>query len=103
MKQSNLPNYFKALSNPQRFKLFMMIYNHHCHTSSSSGGPKKCCGGMEKAFSHACACLNLSKSTISHHIKELIHSGLISCDRQGQSQICTVNEKAVEEIRNMLE
>jgi ArsR family transcriptional regulator, arsenate/arsenite/antimonite-responsive transcriptional repressor len=101
MKQSNLPNYFKALSNPQRFKLFMMIYMNHCDTIPDLGKPK-CCGGMKKAFSKACACLNLSRSTISHHIKELVHSGLITCVREGQSQVCSINKDAVEELRNML-
>lgn len=101
MKQSNLPKYFKALSNPQRYKLFMMIYKNQCNTIPNLNEPK-CCGGMKNAFSKACACLNLSKSTISHHIKELVYSGLIFCERQGQSQICSINEEAVNEIKNML-
>lgn len=100
MKQSNLPDYFKALSNPQRFKVFMMIYNHQCTTIPNTDEPT-CCGGMKNAFSKACNCLNLSKSTISHHIKELVHSGLIFCERQGQSQVCSINKEAVEELKQM--
>ncbi len=103
MKQSNLVKIFKALSNEQRLKLFMMIYNHHskaadklskCHT--------ECCGGMEKAFTKACDCLDLSRSTISHHFKELVNSGLIKSHRQGQSFYCEVNEEAVTAIKDFL-
>ncbi len=98
---------FKALSNEQRLKLFMMIYEslNKCKESSEDcciGAGRASSDGFEKAFSAACIVLDLSKSTISHHFKELQNAGLISCERKGQSFICRVNEDLIEEIKNLL-
>lgn len=94
---------FKALSNDQRLELFMMIYNDCCSSGDSCEGGGCCCDGqMDKAFTKACDCMNLSRSTISHHMKELQNAGLIECTRDGQSQTCTVNQDAVNEIRGFL-
>ncbi len=83
---------FKALSNGQRLKLFLMVY-------------KNCCGaseGYEKAFTKACGCMGLTKSTISHHFKELRRAGLIRAVRKGQSFTYTVNQEAVSALQNWL-
>ncbi len=98
---------FKALANEQRLKLFMMIYENlkACKESSSECniGSGHCSEeGFEKAFSAACVVLDVSKSTISHHFKELQNAGLITCERKGQAFICTVNEELVEEIKGLL-
>ncbi len=100
MEQLNLVRIFKALSNEQRLKLFMMIYKKEkgCDKNLANG----CCKGIEKAFTMACKCLDLSRSTVSHHINELQNAGLISCTRKGQSQICTVNEEAIKLIQDFL-
>ena len=104
MKQSKLANIFKALSNEQRLQLFKMIYK----ASKKKGGyktksSKACCAPIEKAFTTACDCMNISRSTISHHFKELQNAGLITCTRNGQSYICEVNEKNLDLVRNFLE
>ena len=100
MKQSNLARMFKALSNEQRLKLFLMIYDG-CLQDKGKKEPS-CCGSIEKAFTAACGCLKISKSTISHHFKELQDSGLIRTTRQGQGCICEVNEDAIDLIKNFL-
>lgn len=103
MKQSNLTKIFKALSNEHRLQLFKLLY-----TGFKKGKRpvlKKgdaCCDGIEKAFTSACDCLNLSRSTISHHFKELQNAGLITCTRKGQSYVCQVNQEAVTAIRQFL-
>lgn len=104
MKHSNLARVFKALSNEQRLQLFLMIYEG-CQTGAHSKGEKgPCCrGAMEKAFSTACGCMNISRSTISHHFNELQDAGLIKATRKGQSFVCEVNQDAVKVLRNFLE
>jgi ArsR family transcriptional regulator len=47
--------------------------------------------------------MTLSKSTISHHFKELQNAGLISYTRNGQSFFCRINKEAIEAIRNFLD
>lgn len=94
MKQAELTDYaaiFKALGNEQRLKLFMMIVNNCC--------PKE---GYERAFTKACECMDLSRSTISHHLKELANAGLITLEREGQSFRCRVNPETVKKIRGLL-
>jgi ArsR family transcriptional regulator len=101
MKQSNMAKVFKALSNEQRLKLFKMLYNAN-EKLKGKAAKGACCAGLEKAFTTACSCLDISRSTISHHFKELQAAGLITCTRIGQAFTCKVNEEAVKDIRDFL-
>lgn len=101
MDNINLVKIFKALSSEQRFLIFQMLYEWQ-QTSADEQGNFTYSDGMEKCFTKACCCMSLSKSTISHHFKELENAGLISCSRNGQSFLCKVNLEAVEEIRSFL-
>jgi len=46
--------------------------------------------------------MNLSRSTISHHFKELQNAGLITCEREGQNYRCKINEEVVDSIKDFL-
>jgi ArsR family transcriptional regulator len=98
MEKINLVKVFKALSSEQRYNIFMMIYEWSEQNSSEDAYSS--CEGIEKCFTKACCCMNLSRSTISHHIKELQNAGLITYTRKGQCFVCEVNKEAVEAIRN---
>ena len=100
MKQSNLIKIFKALSNDQRLKLFQMIYA--CHMEKCSNKDLSCSGGIDKAFTKACEYLNIARSTVSHHMKELENAGLISTTRNGQFFTCEINMDAVKAIQQFL-
>jgi len=111
MELSNYARIFKALSNEQRLKIFMIIYNQCCLQSGAPGGngvvfeDQACCPvsrSFQKAFSKVCDCMNLSRSTISHHFKELQNAGLIHCEREGQTFRCSVNEEALDALRKFL-
>lgn len=105
MELSNYAKIFKALSNEQRLKIFMMIYEQ-CAEGSAVGtvfpAEQKACCPMEKAFTKVCNCLDLSRSTISHHFKELQGARLITCERDGQMFRCRVNEDTIEVLRGFL-
>lgn len=101
MEQSNLVKIFKALSSEQRLNLFKMIFEE-TEKLNKTGKKSGCCSGVEKAFTAACGCLDLSPSTISHHFKELQNAGLITCKRVGQSFTCTINQEALEAVRQFL-
>jgi ArsR family transcriptional regulator len=100
MEQWNIVKIFKALSNEQRLKLFKMIYN--CQKERLQDSDHSCVQGVDRAFTMACNNLNLSRSTISHHMKVLEHAGLISTTRKGQYFTCEINADAVETIYQFL-
>jgi ArsR family transcriptional regulator len=111
MELSNYAKIFKALSNEQRLKIFMIIYTQCCTpevTPRSRGvvfEDKTCCKvsrTFQKAFSTVCDCMDLSRSTVSHHFKELQNAGLITCEREGQTFRCWVNEEVIDSIKKFL-
>jgi ArsR family transcriptional regulator len=92
MELSNYAKIFKALSNEQRLNIFMMIYRNCCGMEGKIPLDKTSCCGVK----------GLSRSTISHHFKELQSAGLITCEREGQTFRCTVNKNTVAEIKKFL-
>ncbi len=111
MELSNYTKIFKALSNEQRLKIFMMIYKNCCMPEGSKVTAEfrikgeLCCGvegSLERAFTKICDRLKLSRSTISHHFKELQNAGLITCEREGQNFRCRVNREAIDSIKDFL-
>jgi ArsR family transcriptional regulator len=109
MKLSNYSKIFKALSNEQRLKIFLTIYKQCQISAAEKGTPEfkvaggsSCClgnGSIERAFTKMCGCMSLSRSTISHHFKELQNAGLITCVREGQNFRCRVNQDVIDEIK----
>ncbi len=102
IEQSNLANIFKALANEQRLKLFILIYKCCNDREKQADGALSCERGIRKAFTMACEHLNVSRSTVSHHLKELQNAGLVTCKREGQSFYCEVNKAAVKAIQDFL-
>jgi ArsR family transcriptional regulator len=105
MELSNYSKIFKALSNEQRLKIFMMIYRQSLEGSKKAAVfpiEKSSCCPIEKAFTKVCGCMDISRSTISHHFKELQNAGLIICERDGQKYRCWVNEEVVDSIKDFL-
>lgn len=78
---------FRALSNPHRLQIFILIYKH-CSDKSSH----------ELGFfaSDLGQYMPLTPPTLSHHLKELRVSGLIHIDRIGKYMICTTTDEANE-------
>jgi ArsR family transcriptional regulator, arsenate/arsenite/antimonite-responsive transcriptional repressor len=87
---------FSALSNPHRLQIFL--------------GLARCCVPLKKStefearrcVSDAGKGLDISPSTLSHHIKELRRVGLIQMEKSGQTTDCWVEPKTLKKLQSLL-
>jgi ArsR family transcriptional regulator len=85
----------KALGSEQRIRILKLLQEWE--------GLEGCCDGVLKAFTKAAEEVHISRSTLSHHFKELENAGLIICERQGQAMSCKVNEKALADLSSFFD
>lgn len=92
METKKIMKTMKALSNPNRFKLFTEISKR----SQSSYKKEECFvfDIMEK--------LNIGAPTISHHLKELSNAELITTERKGKYLVARVNRQMLKELSQVL-
>ena len=94
---------FKALSNPNRLKIFLQLMNccepgTVCSTDDvTTDFETKCCVGDLGDG------LDIAASTLSHHIKELNRAGLIQMERRGQHVDCWVDPNTVKELNHFFQ
>jgi DNA-binding transcriptional ArsR family regulator len=92
-----LAEVFKALSNPNRLRIFLRLVSccppgTKC-ISDAAGQP--CVGELGQD-------LEIDPSTVSHHLKELRRSGLIRMERRGKNIICWVERETILAVANLL-
>jgi DNA-binding transcriptional ArsR family regulator len=88
---------FKALSNPNRLAIFLHLISC-CPPGTSCNFDeemKRCVGDLGKG-------LNISQSTISHHIKELRRAGLIHVAKKGRHTECWIDGETVVLLADLL-
>ena len=90
---------FKALSNPNRLKIFLRLIS--CCMPGTSVNINS------KIDPQGCACvgelgkdLGIVPSTTSHHIKELRRAGLIRMERQGQKIECMIDPETLAALQD---
>ena len=84
---------FKALGNPHRLALFQRL-SSCCvpGTRCDTGEALRCCvGDLGEG-------LDIAPSTVSHHLKELHHAGLIAMQRKGKNIECWVEPEVLREL-----
>lgn len=93
--EADFAQIFKALSNPNRLRIFLTLVS--------------CCppGTPNTMEGDACACvgdlgrdLDIVPSTVSHHIKELHQAGLIRCTRRGQKMECGIDPDVLKKLKD---
>ncbi|MCP3927466.1 MAG: helix-turn-helix transcriptional regulator [Desulfobacterales bacterium] len=102
MEISEMAKIFKALSNEKRLQLFKNIYEWQVGEMKPEE-TLQCCDGIKKTFTKACGCMDLSRSTVSHHLKELQNAGLITCIREGQTLVCKVNQDVIDAVKTFID
>lgn len=83
----------KALSNPNRLKIFLRLADC-CPPGTVSRGSDNisaCVGEVGKD-------LGIVPSTVSHHIKELRRAGLVNIKRRGQNIECRLDPATLKEL-----
>jgi ArsR family transcriptional regulator, arsenate/arsenite/antimonite-responsive transcriptional repressor len=89
---------FKALSNPNRLQIFMQLLAC-CPAGTAcsiSEAQKFCVSDLGKN-------LDIAPSTLSHHIKELHHAGLLRMQRRGQHIDCWVDPDKVRTLQHFFQ
>jgi len=89
---------FGALSNPNRLTILLRLIDccgpeESCSTNAGMGA---CVGELSKG-------LGLAASTVSHHLKELRRTGLITTNRRGRKVECMINTEALKELSSLIE
>jgi len=92
MDTNTITKIMKALSNPNRFELFMEILKH----TQSRYEEEEC------LVYHIMEKFNIGAPTISHHLKELTNAGLITTERKGKFLIARVNEHTLKAFRDVI-
>lgn len=99
----DLSEAFKALGNPHRLRLVRLLIEHEWNCCEQAR-PADCrldpasCNVGELADQ-----LEISPSTVSHHLKELERSGLLERARDGRQVFCRVNREMLDRLRTALE
>lgn len=83
----------KALSNKNRYEIFMEIYKSNQQTNFEE---EECFvyDIMEK--------LSIGAPTVSHHLKELSNADLITTERRGKQIVAKVNTETTRELVDVL-
>lgn len=84
----------KALSNKNRFEIFMEIYRANKQTTFQD---KEC-----YIYEFMMDKLKIGAPTMSHHLKELTNADLIVTEKRGKNIIARINEETVTELGNLL-
>lgn len=91
---------FRALGHPKRIAILQWLLERH--VAECTGDPETC--RMEPTtcdFTELTGRLDVTKATISHHVKTLVDAGLLECVREGRSLRCTVDRERLQSAQNV--
>ena len=87
---ADMAKVFKALSDPTRLAIFELVRD--CGADGCTEDQ------AADSLSQIAERFGLSLSTVSHHVKELRGSGLITCEKSGQRLHCWVDPQVLREL-----
>jgi ArsR family transcriptional regulator len=92
-----LADIFKALSNPNRLKIFLKLST--CCRPGTVGIYKTNTEVDSMFIGDLGKELSVGKPTVSHHIKELRRVGIIRTERRGQNIACWIDPDIIDQLR----
>ncbi len=92
---NKIANAFKALSNPNRLKIYLEILEGRSKQLKSSDS-----GCVLTDFINK---LNCGAPTVSHHIKELVYADLITVERHGKFMTCYLNDEMRDKLKSFFD
>jgi DNA-binding transcriptional ArsR family regulator len=90
---------FKALSNPNRLRLFDEIRTK----GQAEFEAAKQRGVTGCLLQHVIDALDVGAPTVSHHLKELVNAGLVETRKVGKHLRCNVAKDVVDEVRRFFD
>lgn len=90
-----LAQIFRALANPHRLRVLLMLADCCGPRNFSECEARACVGDI-------CSELGIAPSTVSHHLKELRQAGLIHTARNGQNVECWVDPDSIQTLLTFL-
>ncbi|TNF37053.1 MAG: ArsR family transcriptional regulator [Deltaproteobacteria bacterium] len=95
MDHEHFAKIFKALSNPNRLRLFDEIRaKGHAHFEDAK---KRGVAGC--LLQHVIEALDVGAPTVSHHLKELVNAGLVETHKVGKQLRCSVVHDVVDDLQ----
>jgi DNA-binding transcriptional ArsR family regulator len=74
-----ITNVMRALANPNRLRIFQLLRDERLNGRSE---------GLR--VGEIADTLEVTQSTVSHHLRELEHAGVLHLERQGKGVYCTI-------------
>ncbi len=90
---TSLSSRFKALGHPHRLQIFWRLAS--CCTVGTTCAPED---SIQRCVGDLIGELDIAPSTVSHHLKELVHAGLIATERSGREIRCWVEPEVLHEL-----
>ncbi|MBA4370604.1 MAG: ArsR family transcriptional regulator [Coriobacteriaceae bacterium] len=82
----------RALSNPNRLRIFLLLRDHLKREGKGAG----------LRVGEIAERLEVTQSTVSHHLKELEHAKVIRLERRGRNVMCSVVCETLEDVLECL-
>jgi len=96
LQPSDYVSVFKALANEHRLKIFQIL-----SSCCSPGTPCIVEDALEYCVGDIHAQVDIASSTLSHHLKELHHAGLVNMQRNGKQIYCSINPEMMINIQHL--